>query len=150
MAHTTKSTRVSGITQKKGIGRYGNPLQCSCLENPRDGGAGWAAVYGVAQKSTLRQDVSKPQGHPHSCPCPCHLREPGRLTATLGDIADPGQGLVTTLLNDLHVSDLERDERRWPRIGGKSRLGPAEHNTTSGNKKAQPGRNEVTRLRAKM
>ena len=27
----------------------GNPLQCSCLENPRDGGAGWAAVYGVAQ-----------------------------------------------------------------------------------------------------
>ena len=27
----------------------GNPLQCSCLENPRDGGAYWAAVYGVAQ-----------------------------------------------------------------------------------------------------
>ena len=27
----------------------GTPLQCSCLENPRDGGAWWAAVYGVAQ-----------------------------------------------------------------------------------------------------
>ena len=27
----------------------GNPLQCSCRENPRDGGAWWAAVYGVAQ-----------------------------------------------------------------------------------------------------
>ena len=27
----------------------GNPLQCSCLENSRDGGAWWAAVYGVAQ-----------------------------------------------------------------------------------------------------
>ena len=26
-----------------------NLLQCSCLENPRDGGAGWAAIYGVAQ-----------------------------------------------------------------------------------------------------
>ena len=26
----------------------GNPLQCSCLENPRDGGAWWAAVHGVA------------------------------------------------------------------------------------------------------
>ena len=25
------------------------PLQCSCLENPRDGGAWWAAVYGVVQ-----------------------------------------------------------------------------------------------------
>ena len=30
----------------------GNPLQCSCLENPRDGGAWWAAVYGVAQSQT--------------------------------------------------------------------------------------------------
>ena len=30
----------------------GNPLQCSCLENPRDGGARWAAVYGVAQSRT--------------------------------------------------------------------------------------------------
>ena len=29
--------------------RNGNPLQCSCLENPRDSGAWWAAVYGVAQ-----------------------------------------------------------------------------------------------------
>ena len=27
----------------------GNPLQCSCLENPRVGGAWWAAIYGVAQ-----------------------------------------------------------------------------------------------------
>ena len=30
----------------------GNPLQCSCLENPRDGGAWWAAVYGVTQGQT--------------------------------------------------------------------------------------------------
>ena len=30
----------------------GNPLQCSCLENPRDGGAWWAAVYGVSQSWT--------------------------------------------------------------------------------------------------
>ena len=30
----------------------GNPLQCSCLENPRDGGASWAAIYGVAQSRT--------------------------------------------------------------------------------------------------
>ena len=33
-------------------GGNGNPLQCSCLENPRDGGAWWAAVYGVAQSRT--------------------------------------------------------------------------------------------------
>ena len=30
----------------------GNPLQCSCLESPRDGGAWWASVYGVAQSQT--------------------------------------------------------------------------------------------------
>ena len=30
----------------------GNPLQCSCLENPRDVGAWWAAAYGVAQSQT--------------------------------------------------------------------------------------------------
>ena len=30
----------------------GNPLKCSCLENPRDGGAWWAAVSGVAQSQT--------------------------------------------------------------------------------------------------
>ena len=32
--------------------RNGNPLQYSCLENPRDGGAWWAALYGVAQSRT--------------------------------------------------------------------------------------------------
>ena len=36
----------------------GNPLQCSCLENPRDGGAWWAAVYGVAQSWTRLKRVS--------------------------------------------------------------------------------------------
>ena len=30
----------------------GNPLQCSCLENPRDRGAWWAAIYGVTQSQT--------------------------------------------------------------------------------------------------
>ena len=36
----------------------GNPLQCSCLENPRDGGACWAAVYGVAQSRTRLKQLS--------------------------------------------------------------------------------------------
>ena len=37
----------------------GNPLQCSCLENPRDGGAWWAAVYGVAQSRTQLKQLSR-------------------------------------------------------------------------------------------
>ena len=36
----------------------GNPLQCSCLENPRDGGALWAAIYGVAQSRTQLKQLS--------------------------------------------------------------------------------------------
>ena len=39
-------------------GGNGNPLQCSCLENPRDGGAWWAAVYGVAQSRTRLKRLS--------------------------------------------------------------------------------------------
>ena len=36
----------------------GNPLQCSCLENPRDGGVWWAAVYGIAQSWTRLKRLS--------------------------------------------------------------------------------------------
>ena len=36
----------------------GNPLQCSCLQNPRDGGAWWAAVYGAAQSRTWLKQLS--------------------------------------------------------------------------------------------
>ena len=36
----------------------GNPLQCSCLENPRDGGAWWAAIYGVTQSRTRLKRLS--------------------------------------------------------------------------------------------
>ena len=36
----------------------GNPLQYSCLENPRNGGASWAAIYGVAQSQTRLKQLS--------------------------------------------------------------------------------------------
>ena len=36
----------------------GDPLQCSCLENPRDGGAWWAAIYGVARSRTRLKQLS--------------------------------------------------------------------------------------------
>ena len=43
----------------------GNPLQCSCLENPRDGRAWWAAVYGDAQSQTRLKRLSSSS----SCCC---------------------------------------------------------------------------------
>ena len=39
----------------------GNPLQCSCLENPRDGGAWWAVIYGVTQSRTRLKCLQQQQ-----------------------------------------------------------------------------------------
>ena len=54
----------------------GNPLQCSCLENPRDRGAWWAAVYGVTQSWTRLKQLSSSSvyigegnGTPHQYSC---------------------------------------------------------------------------------
>ena len=45
--------RHNWVTSLSHIGEgNGNPLQCSCLENPRDGGAWWAAVYGITWSRT--------------------------------------------------------------------------------------------------
>ena len=46
----------------------GDPLQCSCLENPRDGGAWWAAVYGVAQSQTRLKRLSSSSYISHVLP----------------------------------------------------------------------------------
>ena len=45
----------------------GNPLQCSCLENPRDRGAWWAAVYGVAQSQTRLRWLSSSSNRTTAC-----------------------------------------------------------------------------------
>ena len=46
----------------------GNPLQCSCLENPRDGGASWADVYGVTQSWTWLKWLSSSSSHVRTGP----------------------------------------------------------------------------------
>ena len=60
-------------------------VQCSCLENPRDGGAWWAAVYGVAQSrtrlkrlsSSSSSEVTKSAPHSQPFPFPSPLQSPG-------------------------------------------------------------------------
>ena len=49
-------------------GGNGNPLQCSCLENPSDGGAWWAAVYGVARTRLKWLRSSSSRGFIYKCP----------------------------------------------------------------------------------
>ena len=64
----------------------GNPLQCSCLDNPRDGKAWWAAVYGVAQSRTRLKQlhfhfslscIGEGNGNPLPCSCLENPRDGG-------------------------------------------------------------------------
>ena len=55
--NTKKSLAFLYTNNENGEGN-GNPLQCSCLENPRDRGAWWAAVYGVVQSQTRLSDLA--------------------------------------------------------------------------------------------
>ena len=48
---------IPGLGRSPGEGN-GNPLQCSCLENPMDGGAWWATVHGVAKSWTRLSDFT--------------------------------------------------------------------------------------------
>ena len=68
-----------------------NPLQCSCLENPRDGGAWWAAVYGVAQSRTRLKRLAhttKLPGYDSGKEPTCQYRRPKRWGF------DPWEGLL--------------------------------------------------------
>ena len=56
---------IPGLGGSPGEG-HGNPLQCSCLEIPRDGGAWWAAVYGVAQSRTRLKRLSSNSSSPNN------------------------------------------------------------------------------------
>ena len=60
-ADTTERTSLSRSCIGEG---NGNPLQCFCLENPREGGAWWAAVYGVAQSRTRLKRLSSSSSNP--------------------------------------------------------------------------------------
>ena len=59
------ATSLSLFTSCIGEGN-GNPLQCSCLENPRDGRTWWADVYGVAQSQTRLKRLSSSSGRKFS------------------------------------------------------------------------------------
>ena len=66
----------------------GNPLQCSCLENPRDHGAWWAAVYGVTQSRTrLKQLSSSSSWEVRASQVALVVKNP---LANAGDIRDEG------------------------------------------------------------
>ena len=60
----------------------GNPIQCSCLENPRDGGAWWAAIYGVAQSLTRLKRLSSSSSSQLQIPSPSLFSSSSLLATT--------------------------------------------------------------------
>ena len=73
-------------------GGNGNPFQCSCLENPRDGVTWWAAVYGVAQSRTwLKRLSSSSSSDSVGKPSPCNAGDLGSIPAW-GRLPGEGNG----------------------------------------------------------
>ena len=78
----------------------GNPLQCSHLENPRDGGAWWAAVYGVAQSWTRLKQLSSSSssmGFPAGLDSKESTCNEGDLGSIPGLGGTPGEGNIYPL-----------------------------------------------------
>ena len=71
----------------------GNPLQCSCLENPVDRGAWWAAVHGVAQSLTwlkrlsMHACIGEGNGNPLQCSCLENPMDTGAWWAVVHGVA---------------------------------------------------------------
>ena len=76
----------------------GNPLQCSCLENPRDGGAWWAAVCGVMRSWTQLKRLSSSSYQSRCHPCSNERKPPlvGKSLCSYSPISRLAQAQVFT------------------------------------------------------
>ena len=86
-------------------GRNSNLLQCSCLENPRDGGAWWAAVYGVAQSQTRLKRLSSMGflGSSAGKESACNAGDPGSFPGSGSSFGEGiGYPLQYSCLENLH------------------------------------------------
>ena len=98
--------------------RNGNPLQYSCLENPRDGGAWWAAVYGVAESQTRlkrlssssssRGGVEEGDGAPLQYSCLENPTDGGAWKAAVHGVAE-GSTQLSDFIFTFHFHALEKE-----------------------------------------
>ena len=88
-------TNCASLVNEEG---NGNPLQYSCLANPMDGGAWWAAVHGVARSQARLSDfiftfhfslscIGEGDGNPLQCPCLENPRDRGAWLVAVSGVA---------------------------------------------------------------
>ena len=101
----------------------GDPLQCSCLENPRDGGAWWAALYGVAQSQTglkrLSSSSSSSPGGSDGKASAYNAGDPGSIP---GSGRSPGEGNGNPLQYSCLENPMDRGTMGSQRVGCTERL----------------------------
>ena len=86
----------------------GNPLQCFCLENPRDGGSQWAAVFGVVQSRTRLKRLSSSSSSRCIIRHMCGMNSKSYWSQCLFPLLKSfflGQPLFTNLLRLLSIQD---------------------------------------------
>ena len=106
---------IPGLGRSPRGGR-GNPLQYSCLENPRDGGAWWAAIYGVTQSWTrLKRLSSSSSSKDKSFPGGSDSKESACNAGNLGSIPRLGRSPGEGNGNPVQYSSLENpmNRRAW-------------------------------------
>ena len=110
----------------------GNPLQCSCLENPRDGGAWWATVYGVTQSQTRLKWLSSSRGASPKAFHPVSMKQP--LCHRSGPMAEkPGKfqwSSTSSQRNGLKASQSASAETVWSQNQSTCQMSTHIKNTT--------------------
>ena len=89
---------------------YGNPLQCSCLENPKDCGAWWAAVNGVAQSRTRLKGLSSSSSSGSvGKESACNAGDPGSILVSCGSYVVNHQNLCLKISVKQVYHEMEAD-----------------------------------------
>ena len=121
----------------------GNPLQCSCLENPRDGGAWWAAVYGVAQSRTrLKRLSSSSSSKPEPSPLLAisHSVQVGQSLIPTSEVQNskPGRGECLLSSPQTEEEQADRPTSPGPGKGGPTGRAPVAGQISSGGNARHP------------
>ena len=119
------ATSLSLFTSCIGNGN-GNPLQCSCLENPRDRGAWWAAVYGAAQSQTWLKQLSSSSSSGKESTYQCRRCKKHRFDPWVGKIPwkRAGQLMPVFLPGESHspgrlqLIGLQKVRHNWSNLAG--------------------------------